>query len=104
MASGISMAGLLLTGPPGTGKTLLARSVAASCGARVTVINGPELLSGEYGASETRLRALFLAAVHAAPALIFIDEIDAMCPAVCICFWAGRVRTRRCWCVCVVSW
>lgn len=48
----------------------------------MTTINGPELLSGDYGASEARLRAIFAAAVTAAPSLIFIDEIDALCPSV----------------------
>ncbi|MEO0388862.1 MAG: AAA family ATPase, partial [Pseudomonadota bacterium] len=72
--------GVLFTGPPGSGKTLLARSVAATTSAAFFQINGPEIVSKHYGESEAALRKLFAAAEKDAPAIIFIDEIDAIAP------------------------
>uniref|UniRef100_UPI00358EF08A ATPase family gene 2 protein homolog A isoform X2 n=1 Tax=Myxine glutinosa TaxID=7769 RepID=UPI00358EF08A len=72
--------GVLLHGPPGTGKTLLARAIAAETKARFFVINGPEVMSKFYGESEARLRRVFEEASESCPAIIFIDELDAMCP------------------------
>ena len=75
--------GILLYGPPGTGKTLLVKSVAEECGAHFTVVNGPELFAPYLGESEANLRRVFGAAVaraERAPAVLFLDEIDALCP------------------------
>lgn len=72
--------GVLLSGPPGTGKTLLARAVAAECGAAFFQIDGPEIVSKHYGESEAQLRGVFEKAAAKAPAIIFIDEIDAIAP------------------------
>ncbi len=72
--------GVLLIGPPGTGKTLLAKAVAGESGAYFLIINGPEIMSKFYGESEARLREVFKEAEQNAPAIIFIDEIDAIAP------------------------
>ncbi|KDO27722.1 hypothetical protein SPRG_07350 [Saprolegnia parasitica CBS 223.65] len=72
--------GVLLYGPPGTGKTMIARAVAAAAKAKVFTINGPELVSKFVGESEANVRAIFQAAAAQSPALVFIDEIDALCP------------------------
>ncbi|MDX8348469.1 AAA family ATPase [Cognatiyoonia sp. IB215446] len=72
--------GVLFTGPPGSGKTLLARSIAARTSAAFFQINGPEIISKHYGESEAALRKVFQAAQKEAPAIIFIDEIDAIAP------------------------
>ncbi len=72
--------GVLLYGPPGTGKTLLAKAVANESGAYFIAINGPEIMSKFYGESEQRLREVFEEAQKNAPAIIFIDEIDAIAP------------------------
>jgi transitional endoplasmic reticulum ATPase len=72
--------GILLIGPPGTGKTLLAKAVANETSAYFVAINGPEIMSKYYGESEARLREIFEEAKKNAPAIIFIDEIDAIAP------------------------
>ncbi|WP_297521194.1 CDC48 family AAA ATPase [Thermococcus sp.] len=72
--------GVLLYGPPGTGKTLLAKAVANEANAHFIAINGPEIMSKFYGESEERLREIFKEAEDNAPAIIFIDEIDAIAP------------------------
>ncbi|MEM0223094.1 MAG: CDC48 family AAA ATPase, partial [Thermofilum sp.] len=72
--------GILLYGPPGTGKTLLAKAVANETDAYFIAINGPEIMSKFYGESEQRLREIFEEAKEHAPAIIFIDEIDAIAP------------------------
>ena len=72
--------GVLLHGPPGTGKTLLAKAVANESGAHFIAINGPEIMSKFYGESEARLREVFKEAQENSPAIIFIDEIDAIAP------------------------
>ncbi|QOJ79697.1 CDC48 family AAA ATPase [Infirmifilum lucidum] len=72
--------GVLFYGPPGTGKTLLAKAVANETGAYFIAINGPEIMSKFYGESEQRLREIFEEATKNAPAIIFIDEIDAIAP------------------------
>ncbi len=70
--------GVLLHGPPGTGKTLLAKAVANEADATFLSINGPEIMSKYYGESEKQLREKFEEAQENAPAIIFIDEIDAI--------------------------
>ncbi|XP_029962283.1 ATPase family protein 2 homolog [Salarias fasciatus] len=72
--------GVLLYGPPGTGKTMIGRAVANEVGAHMTVINGPEIMSKFYGETEARLRQIFADASQRQPAIIFIDELDALCP------------------------
>lgn len=72
--------GVLLYGPPGTGKTLIARAISNEVGAHVSVINGPEIMSKYYGESEARLRQIFAEASQRQPSIIFIDELDALCP------------------------
>ena len=72
--------GVLLHGPPGTGKTLLAKAVANETDANFILLNGPEIMSKFYGESEKRIRELFEEAEKTAPAIIFIDEIDAIAP------------------------
>ncbi|RNJ26403.1 AAA family ATPase [Halosegnis longus] len=70
--------GVLLHGPPGTGKTLIARAVANEVNASFRVINGPEIVSKYKGDSEERLRTMFEEAADNQPAIIFIDELDAI--------------------------
>ena len=72
--------GVLLHGPPGTGKTLLAKAVANETNSHFSVINGPEIMSKFYGQSEENLRKIFEEAEKNSPAIIFIDEIDAIAP------------------------
>jgi transitional endoplasmic reticulum ATPase len=70
--------GVLLHGPPGTGKTLLAKAVANETDAHFLLINGPEIMSKYYGQSEENLRKKFEEAEKNSPAIIFIDELDAI--------------------------
>ena len=72
--------GVLLHGPPGSGKTLIARAVANETSAYFVHVNGPEIIDKWYGASEAHLRGIFEDASRHAPAIIFIDEIDAIAP------------------------
>ncbi len=72
--------GILFYGPPGTGKTLLAKAIAHETNSRFYSINGPEIMSKYYGESEENLRNIFKEAEENAPAIIFIDEIDAIAP------------------------
>src|SRR6201987_2812217 len=72
--------GVLLYGAPGTGKTLLARAVAAESRVHFIPLNGPEIMRKFYGESEARLREVFEEAARRAPAILFIDEIDAVAP------------------------
>jgi transitional endoplasmic reticulum ATPase len=72
--------GVLLYGPPGTGKTLIARAVTNETDAYFTHISGPEIIGKFYGESEERLRSVFEDAQAHTPAIIFIDEIDAIAP------------------------
>ncbi|EIE21729.1 nuclear AAA ATPase [Coccomyxa subellipsoidea C-169] len=73
--------GVLLHGPPGTGKTALACAAAADAGATLFVLNGPDIISEYVGESEIGLQGVFAAARAAAPAVIFIDELDSLAPA-----------------------
>ncbi len=70
----------LITGPPGSGKTLLAKAVANESGAHFISVAGPEIMSKWYGGSEENLRKIFEDAEKNAPAIIFVDEIDAIAP------------------------
>ena len=72
----------LLTGAPGTGKTLLARAVAGEAGVAFFSVSGAEFVEMFVGVGASRVRDLFKLAKVSAPAIIFIDEIDAV----------GRVR------------
>jgi len=72
--------GVLLYGAPGTGKTLLARAVAAESRVHFIHLNGPEIMRKFYGESEAKLREVFEEAARRAPAILFIDEIDAVAP------------------------
>ena len=71
---------MLLYGPPGTGKTLIAKALANETSAYFTHIGGPEIMGKYYGESEERLRKIFEEAQEHAPAILFIDEIDAVAP------------------------
>ncbi len=72
--------GVFMYGPPGTGKTLTARAVANETEAYFVSLSGPEIMGKFYGESEARLRSVFEDAQKHAPAIIFIDEIDAIAP------------------------
>lgn len=80
---GLPLRGALLIGPPGTGKTLLARAVAGEADVPFFLVTGPSLSEGHVGESAKRIHELFETARRVAPAIIFIDEIDAI----------GRSRT-----------
>ena len=70
--------GVLLNGPPGTGKTLLARAVAGEAGVPFFSVNGSEFIQMFVGVGASRVRDLFATAKSQAPAIIFIDEVDAV--------------------------
>ncbi|MPZ13557.1 MAG: AAA family ATPase [Chloroflexi bacterium] len=72
--------GVIFHGAPGTGKTLLARSVANEINAHFYSINGPEIVGSYSGQTEENLRAIFREASVKPPAIIFIDELDAIAP------------------------
>jgi len=74
--------GVLLMGPPGTGKTLLARAVAGEAGVPFFSISGSEFIQMFVGVGASRVRDMFKTAKDSAPAILFVDEIDAV----------GRVR------------
>ena len=74
--------GVLLMGPPGTGKTLLARAVAGEAGVPCFSISGSEFIQMFVGVGASRVRDMFKTAKDASPAILFVDEIDAV----------GRVR------------
>ena len=83
--------GVLLTGPPGTGKTLLARAVAGEADVPFYSLSASEFIEMIVGVGASRVRDLFEQAKQDAPAIIFIDELDAIGRAAA----AGRRRQRR---------
>ena len=70
--------GVLLVGPPGTGKTLIARAVAGEAGVQFLSISGSDFVELYVGVGASRVRDLFEQAKKGAPAIVFIDEIDAV--------------------------
>ena len=70
--------GVLLVGPPGTGKTLLAKAVAGEAGVQFLSISGSDFVEMYVGVGASRVRDLFAQAKKSAPAIVFIDEIDAV--------------------------
>ncbi|MGH3911861.1 MAG: AAA family ATPase [Pseudonocardiaceae bacterium] len=72
--------GVLLYGPPGCGKTFLVRALAGTGSLNVFTVKGAELLDKWVGESERAVRELFRRAADAAPALVFLDELDALAP------------------------
>ena len=70
--------GVLLVGPPGTGKTLLAKAVAGEAGVKFLSISGSDFVEMFVGVGASRVRDLFVQAKKDAPAIVFIDEIDAV--------------------------
>lgn len=70
--------GVLLVGPPGTGKTLLAKAVAGEAGVPFLSISGSDFVEMYVGVGASRVRDLFNQAMKKAPAIVFIDEIDAV--------------------------
>lgn len=74
------VSGVLLQGPPGSGKTLLARALASESGLNFIPVRASRLLSQFLGEAERQIAELFARARHAAPCLLFFDEIDALAP------------------------
>src|SRR5699024_4926561 len=70
--------GVLLVGPPGTGKTLLAKAVAGEAGVKFLSISGSDFVELYVGVGASRVRDLFAQEKKEAPAIVFIDEIDAV--------------------------
>ncbi|CAM8892505.1 unnamed protein product [Rhodiola kirilowii] len=73
--------GILLHGPPGTGKTSLVQQCANDAGVKIFVMRGPEIVNQYYGESEKALHDIFDSACRALPAVVFIDELDAIAPS-----------------------
>ena len=72
--------GVLLYGPPGCGKTFVVRALASTGRLSVHAVKGPELMDKWVGSSERAVRDLFQRARDSAPALVFLDEVDALAP------------------------
>ncbi len=72
--------GVLLHGPPGGGKTLIAKVIANETDASFFHLSGPEIMHKFYGESEAHLRSIFEKAKRNAPAILFLDELDAIAP------------------------
>jgi transitional endoplasmic reticulum ATPase len=72
--------GILLYGKPGTGKTYLAKALASESGVNFIAVKGPQIMSRFIGESEKGVRELFKKAKQAAPAILFLDEMDGLIP------------------------
>ena len=72
--------GVLLFGPPGTGKTMIAKALCSTTKAKFFNVNGSQIVSKYVGESEAKLNSIFEEASRASPSIIFIDEIDSLCP------------------------
>jgi transitional endoplasmic reticulum ATPase len=72
--------GIIFHGPPGVGKTHLALAAANEIDAHFFYINGPEIVSSQFGETETNLREIFHKASHHTPSIILIDELDVIAP------------------------
>jgi transitional endoplasmic reticulum ATPase len=72
--------GVLMHGPPGCGKTLMAKVIASETDATFFQLSGPEIMHKFYGESEAHLRSIFEEAKNRAPAILFLDELDAIAP------------------------
>jgi transitional endoplasmic reticulum ATPase len=72
--------GVILFGPPGNGKTLMIRAISNELDASFHYINGPGIISSNYGESEQKLREIFEDARSSLPSIVFIDEMDAITP------------------------
>lgn len=72
--------GIFLYGKPGTGKTYLAKALASESGVNFISVKGPQIMSKYIGESEKGVRELFKKAKQAAPAILFLDEFDSLCP------------------------
>ena len=70
--------GILLYGPPGTGKTLLAKAISAELKAKFFSVDAPQIMTKYVGEAEEKIRNIFSTAQKNSPAVIFIDEIDAI--------------------------
>lgn len=86
--------GVLLYGAPGTGKTLLARACAAQTKSTFLKLAGPQLVQMFIGDGAKMVRDAFAMAKEKAPAIIFIDELDAIGTKVLECACAGSVQTH----------
>ncbi len=87
--------GVLVYGPPGCGKTFLLRALAGTGQLNVLAVKGAELLDKYVGESERAVRELFRRAADAAPALVFLDEVDALAPRRGQSSDSGRGRPGR---------
>lgn len=76
----VNATGICMFGPPGCGKTLTAKAIANESRASFIAVKGPELLNKFVGESERAVRQVFQRAQASAPAIIFFDELDALCP------------------------
>jgi SpoVK/Ycf46/Vps4 family AAA+-type ATPase len=78
--SGRRPRGVLMYGPPGTGKTMLARGIASACGAKLEVLNGPDIVGANSGESEAALSSAFRRSSRNSPCVLLLDEVDAIAP------------------------
>lgn len=72
--------GILLHGPPGCGKTMLVKIISESMNIPVVYLTASDLSSGDFGDAEKKLKELFISAKNSSPCIIFMDEVDSLCP------------------------